>query len=42
MTPNQAKRLIEAVFSITDELHAIRGFLEDTADRMIVALSSVN
>ncbi len=42
MTPKQARKLIEAVMANADELRSLRGFLEDTADRMIVALSSVN
>ncbi len=35
MTPKQAKKL-------TDEIHALRVAVEDSIDRIIVALSSVN
>ncbi len=41
MTPAQAARLTAAVLAVADELHALRGFMIDEIDRVIVAVSSV-
>ncbi len=41
MTPSQAKLLVEGIDSIHAELEALRFFLENSIDRIVVALSSV-
>ncbi len=41
MTPKQAMKLTNELREIRRELRSIRGFLEETADRVIVALSRV-
>ncbi len=41
MTPAQAAKLTDELREIRRELHAIRGVLIESMDRMFVALSSV-
>ncbi len=42
MTPHQASLLTLELSKIRGELHAIRGFMEESLDRMVVALASVH